>query len=178
LAWKLLFERSEKSKRRIGQDVFLCHYPQKAKKKQKDKIKLTQGLCPFVIFLNGFRKLPKMGRKGAIMVNFGKRKLKLDRMASDEYLNANITVWMTDSEKEQVKREAKENGYTISNLCRQKILNKQIISKVDFTFTNELRRTAGLVKHIYLKYEKTNSDKTGKALDLLIQLLYKFSSIE
>lgn len=61
-----------------------------------------------------------------------------------------IKIRVTEDESNEVREQAEISGLSISNYSRKRILGIEVKSKTDMMMIRELRRIAGLQKHIFL----------------------------
>lgn len=71
-----------------------------------------------------------------------------------EPLDQRVTIRLTKTEKAQLIEEADLAGLTTAELIRRRYFGKPIIAATDAATIRELRRTGGLLKHIFNNSEK------------------------
>ncbi len=71
-----------------------------------------------------------------------------------EPLDQRITIRLTQTEKAQLIEDAEIAGLTTADLIRRRYFGKPIIAATDAATIRELRRTGGLLKHIFNNSEK------------------------
>ena len=71
-----------------------------------------------------------------------------------EPLDQRVTIRLTQAEKNQLIEEADLAGLTTAELIRRRYFGKPIIAATDAATIRELRRTGGLLKHIFSQSDK------------------------
>jgi SpoVK/Ycf46/Vps4 family AAA+-type ATPase len=77
-----------------------------------------------------------------------------------EPLDQRITIRLTQTEKNILIEEADLAGLTTAELIRRRYFGKPIIAATDAATIRELRRTGGLLKHIFNQSD-ANNQKVG-----------------
>ena len=81
-----------------------------------------------------------------------------------EPLDAVVNVRLTTAEKARVCEDASVAGLTVSALSRRRMLSRRVVADVDAAMIRELRRVAGLLKHLHVDSGGAYSDQTAGAL--------------
>jgi hypothetical protein len=81
-----------------------------------------------------------------------------------EPLHSVVNVRLTAAEKARVSEDAATAGLTVSALSRRRLLGRRVVADVDAAMIRELRRVAGLLKHLHLDSGGAYSDQTATAL--------------
>lgn len=84
--------------------------------------------------------------------------------ASRQKKTTNLLIRLTPSEKGNVRQHASDAGLTVSEYLRRRITGRRIVSAADNKMINELRRIAGLMKHIHNESGGAYRDLTAKAI--------------
>lgn len=71
-----------------------------------------------------------------------------------EPLDQRVTIRLTQTEKNQLVEEADLAGLTTAELIRRRYFGKPIVAATDAATIRELRRTGGLLKHIFSQSDK------------------------
>jgi hypothetical protein len=95
-------------------------------------------------------------------------KLKRQRW-NKEKLTRRVCFRLSDSEYARVEEELSVCGVTVSELARKRLLGQHVASKADLAVLSELRRIAGLLKHIYNETGKVYSALTAAAIREITQ---------
>lgn len=77
-----------------------------------------------------------------------------------EPLDQRVTIRLTQTEKNILIEEADLAGLTTAELIRRRYFGKPIIAATDAATIRELRRTGGLLKHIFNQSD-ANNQKLG-----------------
>jgi SpoVK/Ycf46/Vps4 family AAA+-type ATPase len=77
-----------------------------------------------------------------------------------EPLDQRVTIRLTQTEKNILIEEADLAGLTTAELIRRRYFGKPIIAATDAATIRELRRTGGLLKHIFNQSD-ANNQKVG-----------------
>ena len=81
-----------------------------------------------------------------------------------EPLDAVINVRLTAAEKDRLREDADLAGLSMSELVRRRYFGRPIVANADAVMLKELRRTAGLLKHIHNESGGVYSEETRDAL--------------
>jgi len=92
-----------------------------------------------------------------------------------ERLDSVVNVRVTADEKERLKADADIAGTSVSDLVRSRYFGKPIIASADAAMLKELRRVAGLLKHIHNENLGMYSKETSEAIVELKTLFRKLS---
>jgi hypothetical protein len=68
-----------------------------------------------------------------------------------------INIRLTASEFAEISDQAEAGALSLSEYCRRRVLGRRVMSQTDQVMIRELRRIAGLQKHLF------NDTETGKA---------------
>lgn len=85
-----------------------------------------------------------------------------------------VRVRFTQSDRARLDEDASLAGLTLSELIRRRTSGQRVIANADLVMIRELRRVAGLLKHIHVQSYGAYSEKTASAicdLQLLIRSL-------
>lgn len=86
-------------------------------------------------------------------------------MQKREYKTKIVNVRLSESEFLTLKRKAKNSGLTCSEFVRRAANNRRIVSRIEESAVNELRRIGGLLKHIHLESGGAYSRATAAGID-------------
>ena len=81
-----------------------------------------------------------------------------------ERLDAVVNVRLTASEKSRLKEDADLAGLSVSELIRRRYFGRPVVANSDAVMLKELRRVAGLLKHIHNDSAGIYSHETAEAL--------------
>ncbi|MCB5364986.1 MobB mobilization protein [Pusillimonas sp. CC-YST705] len=81
-----------------------------------------------------------------------------------ERLDAVVNVRLTASEKARLKEDADLAGLGVSELVRRRYFGRPVVANADAVMLKELRRVAGLLKHIHNDSGGVYSRETAQAL--------------
>jgi len=84
-----------------------------------------------------------------------------------ESLTEHINIRVTPQEREQIHKQAKLAGLTISEYTRKRIKGVYVAPKIEERMLFELRRQGGLLKYIFNESRGMYSEKTADALDTI-----------
>lgn len=86
-------------------------------------------------------------------------------MQKREYKTKIVNIRLSESEFQSLKRKAMRSGLTHSEFIRRAANNRRIVSRIEESAINELRRLGGLLKHIHLESAGAYSRATAAAID-------------
>ena len=84
-----------------------------------------------------------------------------------EPLGAVINVRLTDAEKARLKEDADVAAVSKSELVRRRYFGRPLIANADAVMLKELRRVAGLLKHMHVESKGAYSRETAAALTVV-----------
>ncbi len=80
-----------------------------------------------------------------------------------------INIRLTAGEYAEVSAQAEAGALSLSEYCRRCVLGRRVLSRADAMKIGELRRIAGLQKHLFSATEtgKAHADDTAEILHLI-----------
>jgi hypothetical protein len=75
-----------------------------------------------------------------------------------------VRVRFTQSDRARLDEDASLAGLTLSELIRRRTSGQRVIANADLVMIRELRRVAGLLKHIHVQSHGAYSEKTASAI--------------
>ncbi len=80
-----------------------------------------------------------------------------------------IMARFTASEYDEITEQAEAAALSLSEYCRRRVLGRRVMSKTDQIMIRELRRIAGLQKHLFSDTEtgKAHAQDTAEILRLI-----------
>lgn len=80
-----------------------------------------------------------------------------------------IMIRLTAAEYAEVSDQAEAGALSVSEYCRRRLLGRRVMSHADQLMIGELRRLAGLQKHLFNDTEtgKAHAEDTGEILHLI-----------
>ena len=80
-----------------------------------------------------------------------------------------INIRLTASEFAEVNDQAEAGALSLSEYCRRRVLGRRVMSQTDQVMIRELRRIAGLQKHLFNDTEagKVHAQETAEILHLI-----------
>ncbi len=93
-----------------------------------------------------------------------------------EPLNAVLNVRLSTAEKSKLQEDADMAGLSMSEIVRRRYFGRPIIANADAVMLKELRRIAGLLKHIHNESGGVYSLETAAALAALKEYFEKLSN--
>ncbi len=80
-----------------------------------------------------------------------------------------INIRLTAAEYADIADQAEAGAVSLSEYCRRRVLGRRVLSRADQVMIRELRRIAGLQKHLFSATEtgKAHADDTAEILHLI-----------
>jgi hypothetical protein len=75
-----------------------------------------------------------------------------------------VRVRFTQSDRARLDEDASLAGLTLSELIRRRTSGQRVMANADLVMIRELRRVAGLLKHIHVQSHGAYSEKTASAI--------------
>ena len=88
-----------------------------------------------------------------------------------------INIRLTASEFAEVSDQAEAGALSLSEYCRRRVLGRRVMSQTDQVMIRELRRIAGLQKHLFNDTEtgKVHAQDTAEILHLIKRAILELS---
>lgn len=97
-------------------------------------------------------------------------------LKGDEPLLHSLRLRVTASDREHINKHAEAAGLTVSEYLRRCALRRVIMSRTDDMMVRELRRIAGLLKHVHIESGGAYSADTAAGLDSVRSAIDRIAS--
>jgi hypothetical protein len=94
----------------------------------------------------------------------------------DDRLDEVVNVRLTSAEKQTLRDDADLAGLSASELVRRRYFGRSIVAQTDAVMIKELRRIAGLLKHIHVESGGAYSAETAAGLVATRQFIEKLTN--